>query len=234
MTRQKRWWAGLAGVGAVHLGALACGADDVAAATKALLMPAVAGAVVSARRVDPRSHPRPAAQDRLVRHTLAALALSWLGDVAPRFSGEQGFLVMIGFFLLAQLCYISGFWPMRGDSALHSDRWRAAAYAVAAVALVAACAPGAGDLLVPAAVYGACLGVMAVLSTGIAAPAAAGGLLFFVSDALIALENFTRLADDLPPGAAPVAVMATYIAGQALLASGVIRQIRGAPPAGSR
>ena len=87
---------------------------------------------------------------------------------------------MIGFFLLAQLAYIAAFWPYRAASVLR--RPAAKGYVAVIVALVAACAPGAGPLLVPALVYGTCLGTMAVLSTALGRVAAVGGALFLLSD----------------------------------------------------
>ena len=45
-------------------------------------------------------------------------------------------------------------------------------------------------MLVPVLVYGACLGTMAVLSTGVNRLTAVGGALFLVSDGLIALDAF--------------------------------------------
>ena len=74
-------------------------------------------------------------------------------------------------------------------------------------------------MLVPVLVYGACLGTMAVLSTGVNRVTAVGGALFLVSDGLIALDAF------VPGFGLPVQgfwVMATYVAAQALLVAGVL------------
>ena len=71
---------------------------------------------------------------------------------------------------------------------------------------------GAGGLLVPVLVYGACLGTMAVLSTGVNRLTAVGGALFLVSDGLIALDAFVA-GFGLP--AQGFVVMATYVAAQA-------------------
>ena len=56
------------------------------------------------------------------------------------------------------------------------------------------------DLLVPVLVYGACLGTMAVLSTGVNQVTAVGGALFLVSDGLIALDAFAPGFDLHGPG----------------------------------
>lgn len=96
-------------------------------------------------------------------------------------------------------------------------------YVAVIVALVAACAPGAGPLLVPALVYGTCLGAMAVLSTALGRVAAVGGALFLLSDSMISLGAF---ADWYHPPAEGFAVMLTYVAGQALLVFGVLAAAR--------
>lgn len=174
-----------------------------------LLMPMLAATLALATTA-PRS--------RLVRTTLLALAFSWLGDTAPsRFDGDTAFLVMIAFFLLAQLAYIVAFLPYAAASV--ATRPAVVLYLVAVAGLVVACAPGAGVLLVPALIYGLCLGATAVLSTGLGRGAGAGGALFLLSDAMIALGAF---AGWFTPPAEGFWVMLTYIAGQALLVWGVL------------
>ncbi|SDD35129.1 lysoplasmalogenase [Rhodococcus tukisamuensis] len=202
-----------AAVSVTHLAAQLVGADGVANVSQWFLMPLLAGFLALATAA-----PRP----RLVRLTLAALGLSWLGDAAPDLAdGDTAFLVMIGFFLLAQLAYIAAFWPYRAASVLR--RPAVFGYVAVIVALVAACAPGAGPLLVPALVYGICLGAMAALSTALGRVAAVGGALFLLSDSMIALGAF---ADWYHPPAEGFAVMLTYVAGQALLVFGVLAAAR--------
>jgi len=204
-------------VTAVHLLAQILGSSGLADATQVLLMPLLAGALWSET-----SAPR----GRLVSLTLAALGLSWLGDSAPKVAdGDPAFLLMVGFFLLAQVAYIVAFLPFRRRSVLHVNRPWLAAYVAVVAALVVACVGGAADMLVPVLVYGACLGTMAVLATGLNAVAAAGGALFLVSDGLIALDAF------VPGFGLPVQgfwVMATYVAAQVLLVAGVLRERTGA------
>ena len=101
-------------VGLVHLVAQLAGGDAVADATQVLLMPLLA-AVLWCETAPPRG--------RLVTLTLVALALSWLGDSAPRLaSGDAAFLFMVGFFLLVQMAYIAAFLPFRARSVLHVRR----------------------------------------------------------------------------------------------------------------
>ena len=146
--------------------------------------------------------------------------LSWLGDTAPKLAdGDAAFLVMVGFFLLAQVAYIVAFLPFRATSVLHVRRPLLLLYLAVVVGLVAACVGGASDMLVPVLVYGACLGTMAVLSTGVNRLTAVGGALFLVSDGLIALDAF------VPGFGLPVQgfwVMATYLAAQVLIVAGVL------------
>lgn len=204
-------------------------AEGVAAGSKWLLMPLLA-AVLWAEAP---------ARTRLVRLTLLALAFSWLGDNAPVFAGDDtGFLVMVGFFLVAQVVYIAAFWPTRHTSAARRPVL-VLPYAAAIAALVALCYEGAGSLLVPVLVYGACLGTMAVLATGVHPVTGVGGALFLVSDSLIALTEF---ADGLSIPAAGFWVMLTYVVAQALIILGVLArerqaaagQLRATPPGSGR
>ena len=201
----------LAVVTVVHLVAQLAGADTLADATQVLLMPLLAG-VLWCETAAPRS--------RLVTLTLAALALSWLGDTAPKLtSGDASFLVMVGFFLLAQAAYIAAFWPYRDRSVLRVHRPRLIGYLLVVVVLVAVCAAGAAEMLLPVLVYGACLGTMAVLATGVNRLTAIGGAVFLVSDGLIALDAFVP-GFGLP--AQGFWVMATYVAAQVLIVAGVL------------
>ncbi|AQA24677.1 yhhN-like family protein [Rhodococcus sp. MTM3W5.2] len=202
---------GFAAVSAVHLIAQLAGADGIANVSQWFLMPLLALVLLLAA---------PAPRQRSVTLTLIALGFSWLGDTAPDLTGgDAAFLVMIGFFLLAQLAYIAAFWPYRGAV----RRSAVLGYAVAVAGLFAACASGAGALLVPALIYGVCLGAMAALSTGVGAVAAVGGALFLVSDSMIALGAF---ADWFDPPASGLLIMSTYIAGQLLLTAGVLAAAR--------
>jgi uncharacterized membrane protein YhhN len=217
----RRFALALAVVALVHLVAQLAGAGTLADLTQVLLMPLLA-AVLWCETSAPRS--------RLVTLTLVALVLSWLGDTAPKLAdGDAAFLVMVGFFLLAQVAYIVAFLPFRATSVLHVRRPLLLLYLAVVVGLVAACVGGASDMLVPVLVYGACLGTMAVLATGVNRLTAVGGALFLVSDGLIALDAF------VPGFGLPVQgfwVMATYVAAQVLIVAGVLRRQHGAehPP----
>jgi uncharacterized membrane protein YhhN len=202
---------------AAHLLAHLLGSRTMDTLTQLLLMPTLALVVFAMTAGSPRP--------RLVRLVLLALGFSWLGDSVPAlFSGDTSFLTMVGFFLCAQVTYAVAFWPQRHRSVLR--RPVVLAYLVFFCALVAACVPGAGGLLVPVLCYGACLTLVAVLSTGIHPLAGVGGALFFVSDGLIALGAF---ADWYNPPLQGFWVMLTYITGQALISAGVLRRVQSAP-----
>lgn len=198
-------------VAVVHLTAQLAGAGTVAAVTQWLLMPLLAAAFRFATD-----------GGRLV---LLALGFSWLGDTVPSmFSGDMRFLAMVGLFLCAQVTYIAAFLPAWRRSVLR--RPALLAYVAAFVVLLVSCAPGAGGLLVPVIGYGVCLTLMAVLATGVHPLTAVGGAVFFVSDGLIALDAFAAWYTPPTPG---FWVMLTYIAGQALIAAGVVRRAEPRP-----
>ncbi|MBE3000175.1 lysoplasmalogenase [Nocardiopsis sp. HNM0947] len=195
----------------VHLTVQVTGPAEWSRPTQGLLMPVLAALVVSAV-------PRP--YDRLTWLVLAALAFSWLGDTVPVLAdGDTAMLVLIGFFLVAQVVYAIAFWPLRGESILHRRRGLVVVYALVVGVLVGVCLPGAGPLVVPAVLYGVVLGTMAVLATGVHRLAAVGAVLFVFSDALIALRAFVPVFD-LPHDG--VWVMATYTAAQVLIVLGVL------------
>ena len=152
--------------------------------------------------------------------TLVALGFSWLGDLVPSLVTEDAsFLVMVGFFLLAQVAYVVAFAPLVRRSVVHTRPVLLLPYAAVLVTLVALCAPGADALLVPVALYGGVLVAMAVLATGLGRLATIGGAVFLVSDGLIALEAFVPGWDLAGQG---FWVMLTYTVGQGLLAAAVI------------
>lgn len=205
-----------------HLLAQVTGPETVEDLTQVALMPALAGLLVLAARAAGTR------QDRLVRLTLLGLGFSWLGDSVPRlFPGDSdtGFLAMVGFFLLAQLAYATGFRPWAGAGLLGHHRGWLVPYLLAFVGLMAACLPHAGVLAVPVVIYGVCLLTTAVLATGVHPLTWAGCAVFLVSDGLIALGAFgPQAVRDLPAG--DLAVMATYTAAQLLLVLGVLARAR--------
>lgn len=204
-------------VALVHLGAHLADLATLARASQWLLMPLLALALAAATT---------APRGRLVRLTLVSLVFSWLGDTAPDIvTDDASFIVMVGFFLVAQAVFVIAFWPYRHASVLSPSqparrRALAAPYLLALVGLVVACAPGAGGLLVPVVIYGTTLALMAALATGVGRLVPVGGAVFVVSDSLIALDAFVE--GWALPGQG-FWVMATYIAAQVLIVVGVAR-----------
>jgi uncharacterized membrane protein YhhN len=213
--RQRAALALFIGLAVVHLVAQLAGASTPANRSQWLLMPALALVVVvwTAR---PRT--------RRVRLVIVALGLSWLGDTAPDLvPDDASFLVMVGFFLLAQVCYITAFLPGARRSAILRRPVLVLPYALVFVVLVVLCAPGAGSVLGPVIIYGICLTTMAVLATGLGLVGGVGGAIFLVSDSLIALGAFAH-GFHLP--VAGFWVMSTYLVGQGLLAVAVLGEDR--------
>lgn len=204
-------------VSVIHLGNHLVGDSEglVDSVSQICLMAALALVLVAATR---GITPRP----RLVTLTLVALFFSWLGDTIPRFlDGDTGFMAMIGGFFFAQIFYAVAFWPYRERSILRRPIL-ILPYLVAVVAMVALCWSGAGPLLPAVIAYALVIVVMAILATGLGPIATLGGILFLISDSLIAVRSF---ADATLP-AHGFLVMLTYIIGQGLLVWGVIRQAR--------
>ncbi|WP_051640069.1 lysoplasmalogenase [Cellulomonas sp. URHE0023] len=209
----RAWAAAFAAVALVQLSAEWVGAEGLARVGQWALMPLLAGALVASTRW-PRG--------RLVTWVLVALGFSWLGDLVPSFVGDDAaFLVMVGFFLLAQVAFVVAFAPDARRSVLHRRPVLLLPYVAVLVGMVSACAEGAGDLLIPVAVYGGCLTAMAVLSTGVGRLAGIGGVVFVVSDGLIALEEFVP-SFHLPHH--DFWVMCTYVLAQALIAVAVVER----------
>ncbi|HET7725490.1 MAG TPA: lysoplasmalogenase family protein, partial [Propionibacteriaceae bacterium] len=83
----------------------------------------------------------------------------------------------------------------------------------------------AADLLVPLAVYAVVLTAMALLASGLGPLATAGGLVFLLSDSLLALRVFAY--PSVPT--LGVWIMLTYVLGQALIVLGALDQARARP-----
>lgn len=191
-------------VAVVDLVAEAAGSYWVALACRMLLMPLLIWLCWTAD----------ARRSRLVILVMIALGFCWLGD----FAGVT-VLAKIGFFLIAQIVYIVAFWPYWRHSLIARPPLLLA-YGIALIALIGVVAVSAGDLVVPVAVYGSSLAVMAVLATGVHRLTGLGGALFVVSDIVLAVEFFVA------PGAIPYAAfvnMALYLPAQLMITFGVLR-----------
>jgi uncharacterized membrane protein YhhN len=220
---------------AVYIGlsvadSLAAGSHGTAArrlryVAKPALMPALTVALLDGTRGrTPRPHTR-----LLVTGTAAAQALSWGGDVALLGTSTRSFLTGVGSFFGAHVAYIAAFLSVRGDG---PDRdttgLRVALGLWLTAAPVMSVAAGRKDpaLRGPVAAYATILSAMfassrvldSSLPRGARSTLQAGTALFLVSDTVLATQRFI-LAEPRP--ALESLVMATYTAGQGLIAAGV-------------
>jgi len=214
VTLTNRPLAAYAALSAGYLGCALAGLTPGQDISKPLLMPLLALAMgLWARPV------RPSGAARLL---LGALLASCAGDTLLLFGGPW-FLAGMGGFAVAHVCYISLF--VRGGAL--RDRARllraATAYGLLWIILISLLWPDLTPALrLPLAGYSLLLAGTAVTSAGLSRRTGLGGALFLLSDSLIAtgLAHWPQL---------PVPdfwVMATYLTGQYLLASGTARQIR--------
>ncbi|MCC3156575.1 lysoplasmalogenase [Hymenobacter sp. 15J16-1T3B] len=178
---------------------------------------------------------------------LAALALSWLGDVLLLFQSEAQPLFFVGgllAFLGAHLAYLVAYrghqWP-GPRSGRHW--WLAGPVVGAGVALLAVLYAHLGPLRLPVLVYAAVLVLMVLGALGrtgrTTGPSAwwvtAGAGLFLLSDSLLALNKFLT-----PLPLAGFWIMLTYCAAQASIVRGLLahetaaRARSGAPAGRSR
>lgn len=198
-------------VGVLHLASQLTGSPSLADATQSLAVPCLLGALVAQTRL----------RSRLARLTAGGLVWSWAGDTVPDVVPDSvSFVVLMLCFLVAHVIFVVAFWPWRAESLLHTRvAWL---YAVVAVVLVVACAPRAGALTFGIAVYAVALAVMALLAAGVDRLALVGGVLFIVSDGLLAVGEFVP-AIEVPQSG--FWVMATYLSALLLLTLGVLRQM---------
>ncbi|AWH96837.1 lysoplasmalogenase [Dietzia psychralcaliphila] len=193
----------------VHLIALVTGADTVAAWSQVLLMPALAVVLLALPPGD-RGPAWPWA--------LGALAASWVGDSLPKVVPHDAqFLAMIGGFAAAQVLWIVAF--TRVDRGRSPFAWTLLLIVVA-VALLAVTVPAAGMLAPAVVVYGLLLLAVAWLASSHGWVGALGGAMFVLSDGLIALGAFRPELVDWSNR--DLAVMATYVAAQALFVAVVL------------
>ncbi len=145
---------------------------------------------------------------------VVALGFCLLGDVLLMIPRDW-FLYGLGAFFVGHLGYIvglqlagrSGLWFVIGMAVV------AVGIAVVGVRIVRATRAKAPELAVPVTAYMAVISVMVASAFGTRNGfAAAGALLFFASDAIIAWNRFVT-----PKRIAPVGIMVTYHLGQLLL-----------------
>lgn len=149
------------------------------------------------------------------RPTQRALALAGAGDVALLGSSDAAFRAGLVSFLASHIAWIIALRQRPGRGRLRARPAQAAAHVAAAAALNAYLWKRTGKDRVPVLVYSTALLAMSLTALDCrSAKTAAGGALFLVSDALLALEKFGGM--HLPANESMV--MATYTSAQALLA----------------
>ena len=150
---------------------------------------------------------------------VGALVFSLAGDVFLMLPGNL-FVPGLASFLVAHICYVVAFDPELPDQ---SSEW-AVAVGVLGVGVVLFLrllqglrSKGLGELVAPVAAYSIAISLMVFSAATFSTLAAAGAVLFFVSDSLI---GWTRFVHDLPHG--KVAIHITYHLGQVLLVASIV------------
>lgn len=190
-------------VGALQIVLQLLGRGHEVGAPDLVLMPLLATYVSLATR-----------RTRLATLTVVGLGFSWLGDCAGGF-----LLIKIAFFLGAQVAYAASFWPYRSRSLLRRPVLLVG-YTLAIAALTVVMASHAGPLAAPVAVYGVGVALMAVLATGVNSRVGLGGMLFLLSD--IVLASYFFLGEHVIPASLAVNSL-LYYPGQLLIATGMAR-----------
>lgn len=156
--------------------------------------------------------------------TLAALALSALGDLLLALEFPNQFVFGLGAFLLAQLTYAGNFLREAArlkDWCCKRTLLRGLPVLAAAFLLAQLLLPAAGELAPAVLVYLLAIVTMALSAAahrGDSALLFAGAVTFMVSDTLIALNKFV-----IPLPMAGTAIMVTYYGAQMALLYGIGR-----------
>lgn len=193
-------------VGIVHLVALAVSEENLSTFTKPLLMPFLLAGLLFAL---------PRWRTQVALFAALAIVFSLAGDVGIATPGELSFLIALGLFLIAHIFYIVLFaWKLRMRQ---MSLW-SLVYLAWWVVFLVILAPHTGSILIPVAVYGLVLGTMGAIALSCNRFIAIGGLLFVISDSLLALHKFLPGFDLWQ---ADFTIMLTYIAAQGLIAVGI-------------
>ena len=191
----------------VHLTAIVAGWEPLRFWTKPFLMPLLAATVVLAGG---RRFGLPAVL------LVIALVFSTLGDIALLGDGSGMFIAGLSAFLLAHLAYIAIF---VGSGGTRRPRWWSVAFVGWFAVLMIILVPHLGALLVPVVGYGVVIAVMAITATRWSPLVIVGATLFLLSDSVLAVNRFVPEVVLWEPG---LVIMLTYIAGQALIAWGLV------------
>ncbi len=163
---------------------------------------------------------------------LAALAFSWLGDLCLLGQGSTWFILGLGSFLLAHLCYLQLFGvrsAMRRGSLLRRKPWVMLPPIAWGAGLLWLLWSGLGELQLPVMLYASVITLMllAAIARFDRASRASfrwvlmGAILFVVSDSLIAMSKFGE--DFFTTAAMSGWIMGTYVLAQGFIAWGMTR-----------
>jgi len=157
--------------------------------------------------------------DRKAKGILAGVLFSWAGDIALQFEGQLWFITGMVLFLCAHICYITTFLK----AGARPKPLVAAGYGIVLVGTLILLWKPLGAMAIPMTLYAVALATMATLAAGINVYVGLGGMLFLISDFLIAF----RVAETWTPPGPPIWVMLTYAAAQLLIVTGWVT--RGKP-----
>jgi uncharacterized membrane protein YhhN len=195
-------WVPFAAASTLHLGAKLVGAGRLDEVSKAMLVPAL-----GVRLIGVRQHRR-----RRMALLVTEMALSWIGDLTI----DRSFRAGLTAFLAAHLCMIALFWT--GFRARMSP-WTVLLVPWLVIMMVILRPPRLTALYPAVVAYATVLAAMAASAGRGGRRMGAGGILFVVSDSLLAFRQFTPWFQSRPWGAV---VMASYLAAQLLLVDGVV------------
>jgi uncharacterized membrane protein YhhN len=203
--------------------------------SKPLLMPALSAAFAAA--VDGQGEQQGEAS-LLRRGTAAAHGLSWLGDVSLMSRSEPAFLAGLGSFFGAHIAYVGAFGsagrPVTDTTNLEGVKAAGLFFAALGPTMGWLAGRRSARLRRPVVAYAGILASMFATSTRLdpAIPADArrtvvtGTSLFLLSDLTLGVRRFVMTE---PGPRSDGVVMATYTAGQGLIAAGVARAVRARP-----
>lgn len=204
-------------VAIVHLGSITFGLTGIGAATKPFLMLLLIGLVLTS--VNLSSHPS-------VPWLVAGQAFSCIGDIALISEGTMFFIAGMAGFLVAQICYITGYFKLGAKVGYQQRRWVLVVYPLFWVAANAALWSGLGPMRSPIAIYSLALVAMAMTSMTLGNLFGLGGFLFMISDLMI---GATVAYGDFP--GSHFLVMSTYIVGQLIICLFWLKKVEDAAPA---
>ena len=174
---------------------------------------------------------------KLVRRdwfVIAALVFSWFGDLALMIAAGSKILFLTGLvsFLVAHICYINAYILVRdrsGAMILREKSWLAIPILMFLGAMLSQVLPAVtSDMWAPITIYTLVIGTMSIFALNRYKRVSdssfwlvfVGALTFMLSDALIAINTFLCYGTLYMGG---VWIMTTYIAGQYMIATGMLR-----------